>query len=84
MAMALTLTATAALAHHEITAKFDETKHETLNGIVTAVDWRNPHVHVFINVTTDAGVSNWAVELESTIALEKSGWRHDTVHAGTR
>jgi Family of unknown function (DUF6152) len=82
VAMALTLTATPALAHHEITAKFDETKHETLNGIVTAVDWRNPHVHVFINVTTDAGVSNWAVELESTIALEKSGWRHDTVHAG--
>ena len=46
----LTSLSHAALAHHEITAKFDETKPATLSGIVTAVDWRNPHVHVFVNV----------------------------------
>ena len=35
-------------------------------GVVTLVDWRNPHVHVFFNVTQqDKSVENWAVELES-------------------
>ena len=37
-------------AHHAISAKFDDTKPQTLTGIVTLVDWRNPHVHVFLNV----------------------------------
>jgi hypothetical protein len=84
-AVALALAATAALAHHEITAKFDDTKHATLTGVVTDVDWRNPHVHVFINAAGDAGaVANWAIELESTIALEKSGWRADTLKPGDR
>ena len=40
-----------AVAHHAVEAKFDETKPMTLTGIVTFVDWRNPHVHVFVNVT---------------------------------
>jgi hypothetical protein len=79
---ALAFGASTAFAHHEITAKFDETKHETIKGVVTSVDWRNPHVHLFLNVTTDAGISNWAVELESTIALQKSGWRPDTLQSG--
>ena len=37
-------------AHHEILAKFDDKKPVTLSGVVTLVDWRNPHVHVFMNV----------------------------------
>jgi hypothetical protein len=81
-ALGIAAAASTALAHHEITAKFDETKHETLTGIVTSVDWRNPHVHVFMNVTDGRDVTNWAVELESTVALEQSGWRHDSVRAG--
>lgn len=70
-------------AHHEITAKFDPDKPLTLTGIVTAVDWRNPHVHVFMNVGENGReLANWAVELESTILLEKSGWRPDSLRPG--
>jgi hypothetical protein len=72
-----------AVAHHAIVAKFDEAKPTTVNGIVTSVDWRNPHVHVFVNVTRDDGsVENWAVELESTVLLRRSGWAHDTLKPG--
>ena len=38
------------LAHHSVAAKFDESKPMTVSGVVTLVDWRNPHVHVFLNV----------------------------------
>ena len=39
-----------AQAHHPIHAKFDPAGQLHLDGIVTKVDWRNPHIHVFINV----------------------------------
>ena len=41
-------------AHHVIAAKFDSAKTVTLRGAVTAVDWANPHAHVFINVAGPA------------------------------
>ena len=59
------------MAHHEILAKFDDNKPVTLNGIVTLVDWRNPHVHVFMNVAEAARPINWAIELEGPIDLEQ-------------
>jgi hypothetical protein len=41
---------------------------------VTLVDWRNPHVHIFMNVRdAKQGTLNWAVEIESPIALSQSG-----------
>jgi hypothetical protein len=69
-------------AHHAIAGKFDDTQPVTLEGIVTKVDWRNPHVHVFMNVEGGGGPENWAVELESPFELERSGWRANSVRAG--
>ncbi len=70
-------------AHHAISAKFDGTKPVTLNGIVTLVDWSNPHVHVYVNVKDPKNqVLNWAVELESPIDLQQSGWNKDTLVPG--
>src|SRR5262245_14732472 len=63
--VALLLFVSTMLAHHEIAAKFDPSKARTLSGVVTRVDWANPHVHVLINVREGAQLVNWAVELES-------------------
>jgi hypothetical protein len=71
------------LAHHSVAAKFDESKTQTLSGIVTLVDWRNPHVHVFLNVRGPKGEwVNWAIELESPIDLQDSGWNRESVQPG--
>src|SRR5688500_19202373 len=60
------------VAHHSVAAKFDESKTQTLTGIVTLVDWRNPHVHVFLNVRGAKGEwVNWAIELDSPIRSEE-------------
>ena len=67
------------VAHHAISAKFDDKKPTTMNGVVTLVDWRNPHVHVFMNVKDAKGaILNWAVEIESPIDLriERVEQRH--------
>jgi len=70
------------MAHHEILAKFDDTKPTTLKGIVTLVDWANPHVHVFMNVSGGKDLVNWAIEYESPIDLQKSGWNVESLQPG--
>src|SRR5262245_44071344 len=70
------------LAHHAIPAKFDSAKTSTLNGFVTNVDWRNPHVHVLINVQEGQRTTSWAVELESPVDLERSGWNRNSLKPG--
>jgi Family of unknown function (DUF6152) len=69
-------------AHHAIAAKFDTAKPVTLKGTVTVVDWANPHVHVFVNVPEGIGMTNWAVELESPVDLQRGGWTRTTLKPG--
>ena len=69
-------------AHHNISGKFDPARTRTLNGIVTRLDWANPHVHILMDVVEGNAVTNWAVELESTIDLERSGWDLNTLKPG--
>jgi len=71
-------------AHHAIGAKFDPGKPLRFSGVVTDVDWRNPHVHVFVNVKRNGEEQNWAVELASTVMLKKSGWSSETLRPGDR
>ena len=77
------LAAVTTTAHHSILAKFDDTKPSTVRGVVTLVDWTNPHAHVFVNVRDAKGqVLNWAIELESPIDLKASGWSPETLRPG--
>jgi len=72
-----------ALGHQELAAKFDTTKTTNIKGVVTKFDWSNPQVHVFINVADSTGkISNWAVELESTVELLKGGYSKDSLKPG--
>jgi len=83
LAALLVFGASASFAHHPVGAKFDEAKVTTLSGRVTAVDWANPHVHVFFNVkAADGSEVNWATELASVVELNWSGWAPDTLKAG--
>src|SRR5215472_9870928 len=79
----LLLAATPVMAQfHSMTAKFDPSKTRTLNGTVTKIDWANPHVHILMDVSDGKTVTSWAVELESTLDLERSSWNLNTVKPG--
>ncbi|MGD8339474.1 MAG: DUF6152 family protein [Gammaproteobacteria bacterium] len=69
-------------AHHPILGKFDADRPATLEGIVTKLDWRNPHAHIFMNVVVDGRTENWAVELESPSELHMSGWNRESLAPG--
>ena len=74
----------AALAHHSFSAEFDAAKPIKLTGIVTKVEWTNPHVWFYINVKDDATgeVRNWGAEMGPPHGLQRSGWRRETLKIG--
>jgi hypothetical protein len=80
----LLLTAASAAAHHSFAAEFDAEKPITLKGIVTKVEWTNPHVWFYVNVKDPATgqVVNWGAEMGPPHGLQRRGWRHDTLKIG--
>jgi hypothetical protein len=74
----------AALAHHSFSAEFDAAKPMKLTGIVTKVEWTNPHVWFYINVKDEATgqVSNWGAEMGPPHGLQRQGWRRETLKIG--
>jgi hypothetical protein len=78
--LATTRTAT---AHHSFAAEFDSKKQVKLEGVVTKVEWTNPHVWIYLNVKGEDGkVTNWGAELGPPHGLQGSGWRRETLKIG--
>lgn len=71
-------------AHHSFAAEFDGEKKITLTGIVTKVEWTNPHVWFYINVKDPkTGVmANWGAEMGPPHGLQRRGWRQNTMKIG--
>jgi DNA/RNA endonuclease YhcR with UshA esterase domain len=70
-------------AHHSWTADYDASKPVTVKGVVTKVEWTNPHTHFYIDSKGDNGeVTSWNFEMASTLALERSGWSRKTLQVG--
>ena len=80
---ALLLSAMPAAAHHAFATEFDAKKPVTMKGIVTKIDWANPHVWFYLNVKTESGViENWGFEMGGPNSLRTSGWTKDTMKIG--
>src|SRR5436853_3101420 len=72
-----------ALAHHSFAAEYDAKKPVTLKGVVTKVDWMNPHVYFYIDVADQSGkTASWAFEMGPPRLLEKQGWKRNTIKEG--
>jgi hypothetical protein len=81
--LGLLLAAMPVLAHHSFSSEYDATKPVTLEGLVTKVEWMNPHVYFYINVRDEAGkVANWALEMGAPSGLQRQGWTRNTLQIG--
>lgn len=70
-------------AHHNFVAVFDPDRPLDVTGSVTGVDWRNPHVWIYLDIKNEAGtVENWGFEMGSTNALVRRGWSDDSLQIG--
>jgi hypothetical protein len=65
-------------AHHSFGAEYDVNRPMTLTGVVTKIEWTNPHSHIYLDVKDDAGnVVNWQLEGYPPTALHRIGWRRE-------
>jgi len=56
-----------------------------VKGVVSKVEWTNPHTHFYVDVKDDKGeVTTWNFEMASTLALERSGWSRKTLTVASR
>jgi hypothetical protein len=74
---------TPARAHHSFDAEYDGSRLATITGIVTKVDWVNPHAYIFINTKDETGATkSIRAELGPPYSLVRGGWKKDTVKIG--
>ena len=79
----LLLSAVPLIAHHAFATEFDASKPFTRRGIVTKLEWTNPHVWFYVNVKNERGViENWGFEMGGPGALGNQGWNRNTLKIG--
>ena len=72
-----------ALAHHSFAAEYDSSKPIKVTGVVTKMEWMNPHARFYVDVKeADGTVSTWNFELGAIPVLLKQGWRKDALKPG--
>ena len=74
-----------AVAHHSFAVEYDASKPVAFSGVVTKVEWTNPHARVYVDVTdAKGGVQTWNLELASPSALARNGWTSRTLKVGDK
>ena len=70
-------------AHHGRGSTYDMNKRVTLKGVVSRVDWRNPHVVIYMDVKDDGGkVVTWGFENAGVSQLAQAGYNRNTLKLG--
>jgi Family of unknown function (DUF6152) len=75
---------TPSYAHHSVGAEFDLSQRITLQGRLTKVEWMNPHVYLYLNVSAGGKTANWACETAGPNTLSRQGWNRDSFRVGDR
>jgi prepilin-type processing-associated H-X9-DG protein len=74
LAAVLMLAGRAALAHHSVAGEFDVRKIVTLSGVVSDVEWANPHIYIHVDVKDAKGaITTWRLESVPVAMMRKAG-----------
>jgi hypothetical protein len=70
-------------AHHSFSA-FNMNDQKTVTGVVKQVEWTNPHIWIWIDVTDDKGTNTYGFEGMSPNFLERRNWTRNTLKVGDK
>ena len=80
---ALVASAAPAFAHHSFAVQYDASKPVQVKGVVTKVEWTNPHARFYVDVKDEKGaVRNWNFEMASPNVLIRNGWKPNSMKPG--
>ena len=75
--------ATPGFGHHSEASEFDSTNPVSVTGTIKAVEWRNPHVWFYVDVTDEAGnIATWGFSSQPPGALMRRGITKDALVIG--
>src|SRR5688572_27178955 len=82
--IALAGSALPVFAHHSLRAEFDASKRVKLTGVVTKVEWTNPHAWFYVDVsdTKTGKTMRWALQLTAPNGLARLGWTRSSLKVG--
>jgi Family of unknown function (DUF6152) len=73
------------LAHHSFAIEYDAEKPIEGTGVISKVEWTNPHMRVYVDVTEpDGSVTTWNLEMGSPNSIIRRGWKPSDLKAGTK
>ena len=82
-AFGLLLAEMPAAAHHSFAAEYDSNNLITLSGVITKVEWTNPHMYIHLDVKgPDGKVVSWALEGYPPNTLKRTGFTRDILKEG--
>jgi hypothetical protein len=86
LAVGLAVTWSAAVgAHHGFAGEYDINKPVEVTGVVSKVEWTNPHARFYVDVKDATGkVTTWNFELASLNSLRRNGWSQASLKVGDK
>ena len=70
-------------AHHSFAAEYDASKAVRITGVISKVEWTNPHSYLYIDVKDDQGtLLTWTCEGGAPNALSRRGFRKNDIKLG--
>ena len=71
-------------AHHSFAAEYDASKPVKLTGVLTKVEWTNPHIWFYLDVKDERGnISNWGFSAAPPGVLQRRGIPKDVLKIGS-
>lgn len=85
LAATLVCMASTLAAHHGWTIDYNPDKPVSVKGVVTKIEWTNPHIHFYVDSTDEKGtVTSWNFEMASPLALQRGGWSRKALPIGAK
>ena len=73
-AAVMTALAPSAHGHHSFAAEFDGNNCRDFTGVLTKLDWQNPHAYFYLDVTDENGTTqSWSFQTYALITLKRAG-----------
>jgi hypothetical protein len=73
------------LAHHSFAVEYDPKKPVEGTGVISKVEWTNPHMRVYVDVTEANGtVTTWNLELGAVNSVLRRGWKPADLKTGAK